>query len=77
MATISSTGGFEYQFVTPPPDMFICKICHLPSRDPHLTMCCGHAFCESCLDGMKKAKSIVSNVCPVCRSEDFVTFPNK
>ena len=77
MATVSSTGGFEYQFVAPPQDIFVCKICHLPSRDPHLTMCCGHVFCESCLDGMKEAKSIVSNICPVCRGEDFVTFPNK
>ena len=26
---------------------------------------------------MKEAKSIVNNICPVCRSEDFVTVPNK
>ena len=77
MVEVSSSGGFEYQFVISPPDIVVCKICHLPSRDPHLTMCCGHVFCKSCLDSMKKAKSIVSNICPVCRSEDFVTFPNK
>ena len=77
MAAVSKTGGFKYPFVTPPLDMFVCEICHLPSRDPHLTMCCGHVFCESCLDGMKEAKRIVNNICPVCRGEDFVTVPNK
>ena len=40
-------------------------------------MCCGHVFCKSCLDGMKEVKSMVFNICPVCRDEDFVTFPNK
>ncbi|XP_065917520.1 TNF receptor-associated factor 5-like [Dysidea avara] len=77
MAIVLCTGGFEYQFVSSPPDRVVCKICHLPSRDPYLTMCCGHVFCKSCLDGMKEAKSIVNNICPVCRGEDFVTFPNK
>jgi len=76
-ATVSSTGGFEYQFVIPPQDMFVCKICHLPSRDPHLTICCGHVFCKSCLDGMKEVEAVVNNVCPMCRGEDFVTVPNK
>jgi len=78
MATVcNSSGGFEYQFVNSLPDMFVCKICHLPSRSPHLTMCCGHVFCKSCLDEMKKVKSIVHTICPVCRDEEFVTFPNK
>jgi len=26
---------------------------------------------------MKEANSVVNNICPVCRTEDFVTFPNK
>ncbi|XP_065890865.1 TNF receptor-associated factor 4-like [Dysidea avara] len=73
----SKGGGFEYRFVTSPPDRVVCKICHLPSKDPHLTMCCGHVFCKSCLEGMKEAKSSVLNVCPMCRGEDLVTFPNK
>ena len=78
MATVcNSSGGFEYQFVNSLPDIFVCKICHLPSRDPHLTVCCGHVFCKPCLDGMKEAKSLVNIICPMCRSEEFVTFPNK
>ena len=39
-------------------------------------MCCGHVFCKSCLDNIKKAAAI-TNACPVCRDEEFVTFPNK
>ena len=77
MTTVSSAGGFEHQFVSTPPDRVVCKICHLPSRDSHLTVCCGHVFCKSCLDGLENAKSRFSYFCPICRSEDFVTFPDK
>ena len=69
-------GGYEYQFVTTPADWLMCNICHYPSRDPHLSGCCGHTFCKSCLDGAKKA-TIIANVCPICRDEEFPTVPNK
>ena len=53
-ATESSTsniGGYEYNFISGPPvDRLVCKICHLPSREPYLSVCCGHLFCKSCLD---------------------------
>ena len=78
-------GGYDYNFVKQPLDMFACKICHLPSRDPYLSMCCGHTFCKSCLDNAREAIAIfpqwghhrVCNVCPMCRTEDFNTVPNK
>ena len=76
MAPSSDGGGYEYQFVMIPSDMLVCKICHCPSREPCLSVCCGHTFCKSCLDGAKRATT-VSNACPVCRSEEFVTVPNK
>ena len=76
IATPSNNGGYDYDLVTTPPDRLICKICHLPSRDPYLSVCCGHVFCKSCLDNVKKATTI-TNACPVCRDEEFVTFPNK
>ena len=69
-------GGYYYSFVDTPHDRYICKICHLPSRDPYLSVCCGHVFCKSCLDNVKKA-SAITNACPVCRDEEFVTFPNR
>ena len=65
--------GYNYQFVKAPPDTLICAVCHLPSKEPHLSGCCGYTFCKSCLEGSKKS----SNVCPQCSSEEFTTFFNK
>ena len=77
-------GGYDYHFVDTPSDMLLCKICHFPSREPHLSVCCGHTFCKSCLDGMKQVTtfdywgSAFRQVpCPMCRSEDFTTVANK
>ena len=68
-------GGYDYEFVDAPPDTLVCKICHCPSKEPHLSVCCGHTFCKSCLVSAKN--STVAKVCPMCRSENFETFPNK
>ena len=76
IATPSEDGGYEYKFVETVPDRYVCCICRLPSRDPYLSVCCGHVFCKSCLENVKKAAT-VSNACPVCRDDEFVTFPNK
>ena len=73
MATPSDIGGYEYKFVDTPHDRFVCKICIHPSRNPFLSVCCGHIFCKSCLDGAKKN----SANCPICRDEKFVNVPNK
>ena len=72
--TLSRISGYVNNFVDTPHDRFICKICHLPSRDPYLSVCCGHLFCKSCLDSTIMT---ASSVCPICRVENFVTFPNK
>ena len=69
-------GGYYYKFVDPPTDRLTCKICQVPSRDPHLTECCGNNFCRSCLDQAKQA-TVVSTACPTCRTETFVTISNK
>ena len=66
-------GGYDYQFVKTPSDMLICTVCFLPSKQPYLSECCGHTFCKSCLEGSKK----FSNICPMCRSEDFKAIFNK
>ena len=70
----SSDGGYDYQFVDTPLDRVVCVICHLPSRDPHMTECCGHVFCKSCLD---KAKATRYASCSMCKDDDFNTFCNK
>ena len=66
-------GGYEYEFVKTPSDTLICTICFLPSRKPHLSVCCGHTFCTSCLEGSKK----FSNICPMCHSEELTAIFNK
>ena len=76
ITTPNIIGGYDYSFVDVTHDRYICNICHHPSRDPYLSECCGHVFCKSCLDNTKKVASI-RNVCPVCQSEEFVTFRNK
>jgi len=70
-------GGYDYKFINTPPDGLLCRICHLPSRDPFLSICCGHNFCESCLDDYKRATFFDSISCPVCRVGDFLTVRNK
>ena len=62
------TGGYGYTFISDVPDRFVCKVCHLPNRDPHLSVCCGHIFCKSCVDGVKDS---YHSDCPMCRNEEF------
>ncbi|XP_065901619.1 TNF receptor-associated factor 4-like [Dysidea avara] len=71
--------GFDYQYVDSPPERLVCVLCGFPCRDPFLSVCCGHNFCRSCVDGCKEVAAAISvmSTCPVCRDEDFVTFPNK
>ena len=77
IASLSSDkGGFDYKFVDTLLDTLVCKICYYPSRNPHLSVCCGHVFCKSCLEGAEKVTT-ATKACPVCRSEEFSYFPNK
>ena len=72
MATSSGeAGGYECKiFVSTPLDRYFCVICQHPSRDPRMSVCCGHVFCKSCIGKVK-------GPCPTCRDEKFTTFPNK
>ena len=65
-------GGFDEDFVGEVKDTLICYICTKPLRDPHLTVCCGHNFCESCLEQCRSMKHR-EQCCPFCRStgEEF------
>jgi len=77
MATSSnSRGGYDFQFVKTPADWLICNICQHPSREPHLSGCCGHTFCKYCLEAAKGAATI-TDACPICRCEEFATTPHK
>ena len=68
-------GGYIYQFVKSPPGLVMCVICHLPSKDPYLSECCGHIFCRSCLYLCINTHG--ARVCPMCKDNRFNTFSNK
>ena len=75
-----SRGGYDYHYVDSPPERLVCMLCGIPCRDSFLSVCCGHNFCKCCMDGFKEVTAIpltVMSSCPVCRNEEFVTFPNK
>ena len=68
-------GGYEYEFVETCPEAVMCRICRCASKEPYMSVCCGHPFCKSCLVMQRQATS-VNYACPVCRSEaDFITVP--
>ena len=71
-----SAEGYNYQFVVSPPELVKCVICYLPSKDPHLSECCGHIFCATCLQQCKTTPN-VEQVCPMCKDSSFKTIPNK
>ena len=73
---VEELGGYDCDFVEPVPDRLQCMICQCPSKDPHLSVCCGNLFCKSCLDKAKESKS-VEQVCPCCRNAEFLNVPNK
>ena len=58
----------DYDFIDKIPDRFICQICAKVLCEPHLAVCCGQHFCESCLnkwfDRQRGKQS-----CPHCRAE--------
>ncbi|XP_065901480.1 TNF receptor-associated factor 6-like [Dysidea avara] len=68
-----AAGGYDYSFTTDVPDRLVCKICQLASRDPHLSVCCGHTFCKTCVD---QTKTSDHTACPMCRNEEFPSFRN-
>lgn len=68
------SGGYDYEFVDPPPDTLICGICCFTSKTPQLSVCCGHTFCDLCIEGAKKLDDDFK--CPLCR-EAFSCFTNK
>jgi len=76
----SSAGGYENEFVEEPHDRFVCSICLFPCRNAHMSACCGHNFCWSCLVSVINSSahsSTLKCVCPVCRGLNFTAFKNK
>ena len=61
-------GGHDYEFIGKVPDRFICQICTKVLRHPHLAVCCGQHFCESCLNKWFTRQGNLES-CPHCRAE--------
>ena len=47
---VTQLGGYEYEFLSPVPDKWICLVCQLPLNDPVQVGGCGHRFCRICMD---------------------------
>ena len=77
VASAPEYGGYDYKFSGRVPERFMCNnICTKVLREPHLTVCCGQHFCDSCLKNWFKKQGKKS--CPHCREDkDFNHFLNK
>ena len=64
-------GGYDCDFVEPPPEAIQteCPVCLLILKEPCLISCCGHKFCQECIEGVKKD----DKPCPLC-GEQYFTF---
>ena len=55
--------GYDYEFVEPPPEKLLCRICHLPCRDAQSSEA-DHFYCKRCITELKIKPSVaVSNSC--------------
>ncbi len=68
-------GGYECEFVQPPPSYFQteCSVCLLVLRDTHLATCCGHNFCKDCIERVQKA----GKSCPLCNENGITVTYNR
>ena len=62
--------GYDYNFVDPPPDRLVCKICQFPCSKAQLSECCGHVYCLPCLAKVKAIRD-GDYLCPMCRAPNF------
>ena len=67
-ASLDVYGGHDNDFVGEVADRYICQICTKVLREPHLAVCCGQHFCESCLNKWF-IRQQGGQSCPHCRAE--------
>ena len=62
-------GIYECEFVEHPPKHLQseCPICLQILREPHLISCCGHSYCEACIERVGKD----GKPCPLCNEPGF------
>ena len=68
-------GGYGCEFVQRLPDVVQteCSICRQVLKEPHMISCCGHNFCKSCIEQVKKD----GKNCPLCNEAGFSLMYNK
>ena len=66
-------GGYDYEFVTPPPKTLECPVCLLTLRDPHVISCCGNEFCQVCIQRVQRD----GKPCPLCNEPSFTMLLHK
>ena len=71
--TDSDWAGYDYDFVSNPPDELNCSICLSVLRDPNLTDCCGNHFCQLCIRRLKSE----GKPCPLCQEQDYTVMLDK
>lgn len=70
---MSSSSGYDLEFLSEPPEALKCLICLTIAREPWQHVICGKLFCKDCLEKHKKEND---QVCPHCRNEDTRYFPD-
>ena len=68
--TCANRGGYDCEFVTPPPDAFQaeCPVCLQILKEPCVINCpCGQKICCECVEQIKKN----NKPCPMCNLTDF------
>ena len=50
-----------------------CPVCLNILVNPHLVSCCGHNFCEDCIERVKAS----NGACPMCKERSFQVMVNK
>ena len=64
-----SRGGYDCEFVGPPPSVFQtkCLVCLQILKEPCLISCCGYKFCRACIEQIEKDKK----PCAFCSEPNF------
>ena len=63
----------EIKFLERPPKESECPVCLQVMTKPVLSSCCGHHFCQACIDHAIDR----NHICPLCNEQGFTTFLDK
>ena len=63
----------ELSFVKEVPEDIECPVCLNILTDPHQVTCCGHNFCEGCIERVKAG----DGACPMCKEKKYQSFVDK